>query len=97
MLTTTSAATTCIKSSLATIARGAPGIMNGVANESTRTMVAKTRKFLTGRLVNHPSSANNRAPASARTKELKTSAPKVTGAWLSTMFSGIGSNAEATR
>jgi hypothetical protein len=97
MLTTTTAATACIKSSVTTIARDAPGIVNGVANESTRTMVAKTRKFLTSHLVNHTSSANNRAPASARTKELKTSAPKVTGAWLSTMFSGIVSNAEAMR
>lgn len=57
VLTMTSAATMCISSNVRTIEVGAPGIVNGVANESTNATTATMRKTRTGRRVNQPMSA----------------------------------------
>lgn len=57
VLTMISAATTCISSNVRTIEVGAPGIVNGVANESTNATAATMRKARTGRRANQPMSA----------------------------------------
>ena len=92
------AAITCINSNAAIIASGAPGSVNGVANDNTSTTVATTRKVRIGRRMNRPITANSNAPNSAGTKEIETTAPSVTGPCPGTTTSGgIAPNAEASK
>ena len=94
----TAAAITCITSNAAIIATGAPGSVNGVANDNTSTTAATTRKVRIGRLVNRPITANTNAPNNAGTKETETTAPSVTGPCPGTTTSGgIAPNAEVSK